>query len=103
MSNKKGLPAEQTNEGSDKVKAVAQAPKKSFVEKSKDFFKRTAKWGRELKSELKKVVWPTKKQVINNTTIVLVVVAIMTIALWVMDLVFERVILNGLLRLITGF
>ena len=103
MSNKKGLPAEQTNEGSDKVKAVAQTPKKSFVEKTKDFGKRVAKWGRELKSELKKVVWPTKKQVINNSTIVLVVVAVLTVTLWLMDLIFESVILNGLLRLITGF
>ena len=29
------------------------------------------KWFRELKSELKKVVWPTKDQVIKNTGIVI--------------------------------
>ena len=103
MSNKKGLPAEQTNVESAKAKAAAQTPKKSFGEKVKDFGKRMAKWGRELKSELKKVVWPTKKQVINNSGVVLMVVAVLTITLWLMDLIFESVILNGLLRLITGF
>ena len=30
-----------------------------------------SKWFRELKSELKKVVWPTKAQVIKNTGIVI--------------------------------
>lgn len=29
------------------------------------------KWFRELKSELKKVVWPTKAQVVKNTGIVI--------------------------------
>ena len=103
MSNKKGLPAEQTKVESAKAKAAAQAPKQSFGEKFKNFGKRTAKWGRELKSELKKIVWPTKKQVINNTGVVLMVVAVLTVSLWVMDLIFESLILNGLLKIITGF
>ena len=30
-------------------------------------FARIAKWMRELKSELKKVQWPTTKQTVNNT------------------------------------
>ncbi|MGN0602330.1 MAG: preprotein translocase subunit SecE [Oscillospiraceae bacterium] len=34
------------------------------------------KYFRDLKSEIKKVVWPTKKQVINNTGIVLTVMVI---------------------------
>ena len=31
-----------------------------------------AKYFRDLKSELKKVVWPSRKQVVNNTGVVLV-------------------------------
>ena len=31
------------------------------------FFRRIGKWLRDLKSEAKKVVWPTGKQVFNNT------------------------------------
>jgi len=40
------------------------------------FGSRVAKWFREMRSELKKVVWPTPKQVVNNTAIVLGVVAV---------------------------
>ena len=43
--------------------------------KQPNFFARTGnklgKWFREMKSELKKVVWPSRKQLINNTLIVL--------------------------------
>ena len=38
--------------------------------------KRIAHFFRELKSEVKKIVWPTKEQVINNTIVVLVVMLI---------------------------
>ena len=44
-----------------------------------------AKWFREMKSELKKVVWPTRKQVVNNTIIVLVIVVISSAVVWVVD------------------
>lgn len=46
---------------------------------------RLAKWFREMKSELKKVVWPTPKQILNNTLIVLVVVAISSVVIWCVD------------------
>ena len=35
------------------------------------------KYLKDLRSEIKKVVWPTKKQVINNTGIVLTIMVIM--------------------------
>lgn len=43
------------------------------------------KWFREMKSELKKVVWPTRKQITNNTLIVLVIVAISSVVVWAVD------------------
>lgn len=46
---------------------------------------RIAKWFREMKSELKKVVWPTPKQITNNTVIVLVIVVISSAVIWVVD------------------
>lgn len=42
-------------------------------DKKKGGFK---KYFRDLKSEIKKVVWPTRKQVINNTGVVLTVMAV---------------------------
>ena len=49
------------------------------------FFKRVAKWFREMKSELKKVVWPTPKQITNNTAVALVVMAASAVVLWAFD------------------
>ncbi|MBQ5778053.1 MAG: preprotein translocase subunit SecE [Oscillospiraceae bacterium] len=46
-------------------------------------------WVREMKSELKKVVWPSASQVYKNTCIVLIVCAIFALITWVMDLIFN--------------
>jgi len=55
-------------------------------------FARIAKWMRELKSELKKVQWPTTKQTVNNTIIVIVCVVIVGIFIWVFDALASGVI-----------
>ena len=44
------------------------------------------------KGELKKVVWPSKKQVRTNTITVLVVVLIAAVVLVLLDLIFGGVI-----------
>ncbi len=46
---------------------------------------KVAKWFKELKIEFKKVVWPTKKTVINNTGIVLAVVAASAVLVGLLD------------------
>ena len=57
--------------------------------KKQNFFKRT--WGkirkyfRELRSELKKVVWPTPKQVLKNTLIVVTCILIVGVFVWLFD------------------
>ena len=59
--------------------------------KKENWFKRT--WGgirryfRELRSELKKVVWPTPKQVAKNTLIVLACVLVVGVFIWLFDFV----------------
>ncbi len=59
--------------------------------KKKNIFART--WGgicryfRELRSELKKVVWSTPKQVLKNTLIVLACVVIVGVFIWLFDFV----------------
>ena len=59
--------------------------------KKPNFFVRTgkkfAKWFREMKSELKKVVWPSGKQLLNNTIIVLVAVLIVGVIVCLFDFV----------------
>ena len=59
--------------------------------KKPNFFVRTgkrfSKWFREMKSELKKVVWPSGKQLLNNTIIVLVAVLIVGVIVCLFDFV----------------
>lgn len=44
-----------------------------------------------MKSELKKVIWPTSTQVVNNTTAVIVVVLIVISIVVVLDLGLEKI------------
>ena len=52
---------------------------------------------KEVKIELKKVVWPTRKDTIASTSVVLVIVTIIAIFLGLVDLGLSRII-----RLILG-
>ena len=63
--------------------------------KKPGLFARIGKWFRELKSECRKIVWPTKKQLVNNTIVVFVFVAICAVFIGLLDLIF-----SGALRLI---
>ena len=58
----------------------------------KHFFK-------DFKAELKKVIWPTPKQVLNNTTAVIVIVLLTAAIVFVLDLAFETLTTHGVNRL----
>ena len=59
--------------------------------KKANIFKRVfggiARYFRELRSELKKVVWSTPKQVLKNTLIVILCVIFVGVFIWVFDFV----------------
>ena len=77
-----------------KEKAVApttNAVKKEDVRKL-SFWKKVAKWWREMKSELKKVVWPSSKQTVNNTAVALVVMAVSAIVIWGFDEIAQLIV-----------
>ena len=61
--------------------------------KKKNWFARAwgsvTKYFRELRSELKKVVWPTPKQVLKNTLTVVACVLVVGVCIWVFDLVAQ--------------
>ena len=44
-------------------------------------------WFREMKSELKKVVWPNKQTVIKNTGTVLLCSLLIGVCIWIFDAV----------------
>ena len=62
-------------------KAVKEKNKENKVKKH--FFK-------DFKAELKKVIWPTPKQLVNNTAAVISIVLIVCIIVFVLDFVFEK-------------
>ena len=76
------------------AKPAKAADKKAAKAEKKDakpgFFQRIARWFREMKSELKKVVWPTGKQTVNNTLIVIACVVVVGIFIWLFDLVANK-------------
>ena len=68
-------------------------PKDNNVKKErKHFFK-------NFKAELKKVIWPTPKQLVNNTVAVITIVLITTIIVFALDLVFEKLNTHGVNKL----
>ena len=44
---------------------------------------------KDFKAELKKVIWPTPKQLVNNTVAVITIVLITAVIVFALDLVFE--------------
>ena len=45
---------------------------------------------KDFKAELKKVIWPTPKQLLNNTTAVITIVLITAIIVFALDFAFEK-------------
>ena len=64
------------------VKNNNKKDKKENSKNKKSFFK-------DFKAELKKVVWPTPKQLVNNTVAVITIVLITAAIVFVLDLAFE--------------
>lgn len=59
------------------------------VKKDKRFFK-------DFKAELKKVIWPSSKQLINNTSAVIIIVLMVSAIVFVLDVAFESMNTYGI-------
>lgn len=57
-----------------------------------NLFTRTAEFFREVKVELKKVVWPTRKQTTGTTVVVIIFVFIVAVFLGVFDYSLSRLV-----------
>jgi preprotein translocase subunit SecE len=69
----------------ENVEKSEQTSPKAPVKRKIKGKNRFARWFREMRSELKKVVWPTPKQIVNNTVVSLSVMAAAAIAVWALD------------------
>ncbi len=84
-------------------KKRSSAPSKAVTAVKKDdvkpgFFQRIVRWFREMKSELKKVIWPTPQTLGKNVLISLGVMFASAIVLWGFD-ELATMLVNGLLTL----
>ena len=80
----------------NKEKKVAKTTEKKTVKtekkEKKNFFK-------EFKAELKRVSWPTMKQLVNNTTAVIAIVLLVSAIVFILDVVFENLNVYGVDKL----
>jgi preprotein translocase subunit SecE len=65
------------------------------VKREKNFLDKSIQFLREVRIELKKVTWPSKKQTMGSTLVVIILVSLIAIFLGVID-----VGLSGLVRLV---
>lgn len=56
--------------------------------KKEGLFARIAKSVKATKSEFKKVIWPSKKQLINNTVIVVIALIVVGLVIFGLDTIF---------------
>ena len=74
------------------AKDAKKASKNKDVKNKGHFFK-------DFKAELKKVIWPTPKQLANKTVAVIVIVLITALIVFVLDVVFDLLNQNGINRI----
>ena len=83
---------------------MAKEVKKKDVKKDNKKEEKTTKNSSNVKgmrAELKKVTWPTRKELFNSTMAVIVIVVITAIIVFLLDVVFESVSTYGINKLRT--
>jgi len=65
----------------EKIEKTEQSGSKPVAKRKIKGKNRIARWFREMRSELKKVVWPTPKQIVNNTFVALTVMAVAAVVI----------------------
>ena len=58
------------------------------MDKKANIFTRIKDWFKDMKAEIKRVVWPSFKKVKQNTIIVLIFVLIVGAVIWILDWIF---------------
>ena len=98
--------AKEVNDKENEVKK--ESPKKETVKKEstkkvskKDTAKKDNKksFFKEFKAELKRVSWPTPKQLVNNTAAVIAIVFVVCITVFILDVIFESLNTYGVEKL----
>lgn len=65
----------------------------------KEWWAKTVKFFRDVKIEMKKVVWPSQKQVVKHTIVVLTFTLFFTIFILLADVIYDQLIFKFLLKI----
>ena len=79
------------SDSSTKTDPDSSSPKKSAGKTSR--WARTTLFLRQMVAELRKVIWPTRRELITYTWVVIVFVTIVTAIVGVYDLLFTKLVL----------
>lgn len=75
-----------------KARSLSSKPKKK--DKKKGFFSKVATYFRGVRQELKRVTWPTKKQLFRLTVAVMIMVIVAGFCIWAIDTGAVQVLLH---------
>jgi preprotein translocase subunit SecE len=64
----------------------------SIVNRPKQWWLATREFFRDTNSEMKKVTWPTKNEVVGTTAVVIVATIVFAVYLWACDIAFYKAI-----------
>ena len=73
--------------------SAAKSEKKDQKKNKVSFFSKIGKFFREIRSELKKVVWFGRKQTINSTILVVVAMIVSSLVISILDYGFSNAIM----------
>jgi preprotein translocase subunit SecE len=62
------------------------------TKKSGGFLARAGKFFKEVRSELKKVTWPNRQELVSYTTVVILSVIVVAVIIWVADSAFTGIL-----------
>lgn len=85
---------------SDKKDKTAKKDKTPSKFSPKNIFKGIGRFFKDLRGEIKKIVWPSRQMVIKSTGIVLAVILVIGAGIWLLDFALSGAV-TGLNRLAT--
>jgi len=81
----------------DKPTKKANTGKKRLT--FKEWWARTTRFFKDVRIEMKKVVWPSQKQVTKHTLVVVVFTLFFTVFILLADVIYEQLIFKYLLKI----
>ena len=92
---------EKMEQNTSAASAKAAKAKKDKKSGKPGMFARIGRWFHELRIELKKVVWATRQQTVNNTLVVIASVFVVGVFIWIFDAIAGGLI-QALIHLVQG-